>query len=75
MLKLILGRGGKIFTWIFLTYFANFDTPEWILLEQVDEWEELTKFLQLQNLNNVLLGKLYLEYVEQYPKMTLVLNK
>ena len=29
----------------FLTYFVNFDTPEWMLLEQVDDCEELSKFL------------------------------
>ena len=29
----------------FLTYFINFDTPEWMLLEQIDDCEELSKLL------------------------------
>ena len=31
-----------------LTYCVHFDTPEWILLEQVDDCEELSKFLTSQ---------------------------
>jgi hypothetical protein len=28
----------------FLTYVVNFDTPEWMLIEQSDDCEELTQF-------------------------------
>jgi hypothetical protein len=42
----------------FLTYFVNFDTPEWMLLEQVDDCEELSKFLTSQKWTTFLLGKI-----------------
>ncbi len=41
----------------FLIYFVNFDTPEWMLLEQIDDCEELSKFLTSQKWTTFLLGK------------------
>ncbi len=41
----------------FLTYFVNFDTPEWILLEQVDDCEDLSKFLSSEQLKHFLLKR------------------
>ena len=40
-------RRGPFFQ--FLTYFVNFDIPKWMPLEQVDDCEVLTKFLQCEN--------------------------
>jgi hypothetical protein len=59
----------------FLTYFVNFDTPEWMLLEQVNDCEELTKFLQSEKWNKFSLGKVYLQFVAQYPKRKIVIDK
>jgi len=58
----------------FLTYFVNFDTPEWMLLDQVNDCEELSKFLTSQKWTTFFLGKDYLEFVDKYPKRIIVLN-
>ncbi len=31
---------------LYKTYFVNFDTPEWMPLERIDDCEKLRKFLQ-----------------------------
>jgi hypothetical protein len=59
----------------FLTYFINFDTPEWMLLEQVDDCEELSKFLSSEKWTNVSLGEVYLDFVSKYPKRIVILDK
>ena len=59
----------------FLTYFINFDTPEWMLLEQVDDCEELSKFLSSEKWTNFSLGKVYLDFVSKYPKRIVILDK
>jgi translation elongation factor EF-1alpha len=41
-----------------LTYFVNFDTQEWMLLEQVDDCEELSKILTSQKWTTFLLGQI-----------------
>jgi hypothetical protein len=51
MLRLIFGRAGEILTCSFFTCFVNFDTAEWMLIEQVGDFEELTQFLQCEKLN------------------------
>jgi len=59
----------------FLTYFVNFETPEWMLLEHVDDCEELKQFLQCEIWNNFSLGKANFEFVIQYPKRNIVVDK
>jgi hypothetical protein len=59
----------------FLTYFINFDTPEWMLLEQVDDCEELTKFLSSEKWTNFSNGKVYLDFVTKYPKRIIIVDK
>ena len=59
----------------FLTYFFNFDTLEWMLLEQVDDCEELSKFLSSEKLTNFSLGEVYLDFVSKYPKRIVILDK
>jgi hypothetical protein len=56
-------------------YFVNFDTPEWMVLEKVDDREELTNFLQSEKRNNFSLGKVYFEFVAQYPKRNIIIDK
>jgi len=60
---------------VFLTYFVNFGTPEWMLLEQVDDYEELTKFVQSKQWNPFSLEKAYLDFFAQSPKRNLVIDK
>jgi hypothetical protein len=59
----------------FLTYFVNFDTPEWMLLEQIDECEELSKFLDSQKWKTFSQGEIYTRFVEKYPTRNVVINK
>ena len=53
---------------VFDLFFANLDTPEWMILEQSDDCEELSKFLTIQKWTFFFLGKDYLEFVDKYPK-------
>jgi hypothetical protein len=66
-------RGSYLEFW---TYFFNFDTPEWMLLEQADDCEELSKFLSSEKWTTFSLGKVCLEFVDKYPnKRIIVINK
>ena len=64
ILKLILGREEEVLTCLQkLTYFVNCDTPEWMLLKQV-------------NVIMFYLENVYLEFVaQQYPKTNMVIDK
>jgi len=44
-----------------------FNIPEWMLLEQVDDCEQLSIFLSNEKWNVFSLGKDYLEFVAKYP--------
>ena len=46
-----------------------------MLLEQVDDCKELSKFLTSQKWIHFFLGKDYLEFVEKYPERIIVINK
>ena len=46
----------------FLTHFVSFDIPEWMLIEQVDDCEQLSIFQSNENWNVFCLGKDYLEF-------------
>ncbi len=59
----------------FLTYFINFDTPEWMLLEQVDDCEEVSKFLSSEKWTNFSFGEVYLDFASKYPKRIIVIDK
>ncbi len=58
-----------------LTYFVNFNTPEWMLLEQIDECEELSKFLESQKWKTFSQGEIYMRFVEKYPTRNVVIDK
>ncbi len=59
----------------FLTYFIDFDTLEWMLLEHIGDCEELLKFLSSEKWTNVSIGEVYLDFVSKYPKRIIVINK
>jgi hypothetical protein len=46
-----------------LTNFVPFNIPEWMLLDQVDDCEQLYIFLAIEKWNMSSLGKDYLEFV------------
>jgi hypothetical protein len=59
----------------FLTHFVSFDIPEWLLLEQVDDCEQLSIFLNTEKWNVFSLGKDYLDFVAKYPMRNIVVHK
>ena len=75
MLNLILGHDEGVYTCNSWPIFFNFDTHEWMLLEQVDDCEELSKFLSSEKWTNFSLGKGYLDFVFKYPKRVIILDK
>jgi hypothetical protein len=46
-----------------------------MLFEQVNDCKELAKFLQCEKWKIFSLGKVYLEFVTQYPKRNIVVDK
>ena len=49
MSKLKIAQDREVLTYcIFLTRFVSFDIPEWMLLEQVDDCEQLSIFLNTE---------------------------
>jgi hypothetical protein len=59
----------------FLTHFVSFDIPEWLLLEQVDDCEQLSIFLSSEKWKVFSLGKDYLDFVAKYPMRNVVVHK
>ncbi len=59
----------------FSTHFVSFDIPEWLLLEQVDDCEQLSIFLNTEKWIVFSLGKDYLEFVAKYSMMNIVVHK
>jgi hypothetical protein len=59
----------------FLTHFVSFDIPEWLLLEQVDDCEQLSIFLDSEKWKVFSLGKDYLDFVAKYPMRNVVVHK
>ena len=59
----------------FLTHFVNFDIPEWMLLEQVDECEQLSVFLNCEKWKVFSQGKDYLEFISKYPVRNINVHK
>ena len=58
-----------------LTHFVSFEIPEWMLLEQVDDCEQLSSFLNNEKWNVFSLGKDYLEFVGTYLMRNIVVHK
>jgi len=54
---------------------VSFDIPEWLLLEQVDDCEQLSIFLNTEKWIVFSLGKDYLEFVAKYSMMNIVVHK
>ena len=50
----------------FFPHFVSFDIPEWMLLYQVDDCEQLSIFPRRKKLNVISLGTDYLETVAKY---------
>ena len=59
----------------FLTHFVSFDILEWMLLEQVDNFEKLSVFLNTEKWNVFSLGKDYSKFVAKYPMRNIVVHK
>ena len=59
----------------FLTHFVSFDILEWMLLEQIDDCEQLSIFLNTEKLNIFSLGKDYLKFIAEYPMINIVVHK
>jgi hypothetical protein len=54
---------------------VSFDIPKWMILEQVNDWEQLSIFLNTEKWNVFALGKDYLEFVTKYPMRNIVVHK
>jgi hypothetical protein len=59
----------------FLTHFALFDIPEWLLLEQVDDCEQLSIFIASEKWNIFTKGKDYLDFANGFPMRTVIVDK
>ncbi len=59
----------------FLTHVMSFDMPEWLLLEQVDDCEHLSNFLDSEKWNNFSKGKDYLDFADKLPMRKVIVNK
>ena len=56
----------------FFTYVVNFDTPECMLVEQVDDFEEPSKFFTSQKWTMFFLGKIIWNLLTNIPKELLL---
>ena len=56
-------------------HFVSFDIPEWMLLEQVDDCEQLPIFLSSDKWNGFSLDKSYLDFFAKYPIRNIVVHK
>jgi len=54
---------------------VSFDIPEWTLLEQVDDCEQLSIFLGNEKWKVVSMGNDYLEFISKYPMRNIVVHK
>jgi len=54
---------------------VSFDIPEWLLLEQVDDCEQLSIFLGSENLNTFSKGKDYLDLANNFPMRIVIIDK
>ena len=56
-------------------HFVSFDILEWILLEQVDEYEMLSNFLSSEKCKHFYTSKDFLEFVAKYTTRFVVGHK
>ncbi len=59
----------------FLTHFVFFDIPEWLLLEQVDDCEQLSIFIPSEKWNIFSKGKENLDFANKFPMRTVIVDK
>ena len=53
----------------------SFDIPEWLLLEQVDDCEQLSIFIASEKWNIFTKGKDYLDFANGFPMRTVIVDK
>ena len=53
----------------------SFDIPEWLLLEQVDDCEQLSIFIASEKLNIFSKGKEYLDFANKFPLRKVIVDK
>ncbi len=58
-----------------LTHFVSFDILEWLVLEQVDDCEHMSIFLDNEKWNNFSKGKGYLDFADKFPMRKVIVNK
>ena len=59
----------------FLTHFVGYDAPEWMLLEQVDDCEQLSTFLQTDVWENFARGEVYHKFQRDRPNRDIKILK
>jgi hypothetical protein len=59
----------------FLTHFVSFDIPEWLLLEQVDDYEELSVFQGSEKWNTFSKGKDYFDFANKFRMRKVIVDK
>ncbi len=57
----------------FLTHFVSFDIHEWLLLEQVDDCEQQSNFIDNEKWNSFSKGGNYLVFADKFPRGRLLL--
>ena len=59
----------------FLTHFVSFDIPEWLLLEQVGDCEQLSSLGGSEKWKDFSKGKYYLDFVNKFLVRIAIANK
>jgi hypothetical protein len=59
----------------FLTHFVSFDIPEWLLLEQGKDCEQLSIFMASEKWNIFSKGKEYLDFANKFPMRIAIVDK
>jgi hypothetical protein len=54
---------------------VSFDIPEWLLLDQVDDCEQLSIFLDSEKWNNSSKGGNYLDFGDKFPMRKVTIDK
>ena len=59
----------------FLTHCVSFDIPEWLLLEQVDDCEQLSIFIASEKWNFFFKETEYLHFENKFPMRAVIVDK
>ncbi len=59
----------------FLIHFVSFYIPDWLLLEQVDDCEQLSIFLDSEKWNYFSKGKWFLDFAYKFPMKKVIVKK